>query len=1135
MGYNGRVKLEKKHSVLAAAVFVVGVMIFAVGFWSRVPAKPARAASGYTYYRAITVTSTASVASGTLTSFPMLVSSTLSTWEPVSDGGHIQNLATAPNGGQEPADLVFSTSTACTSPLNFETESYTSSTGALVDWVNVPTMQAGAVIYACYDNSSVTTDQSHPSSTWNSNYKLVYHMADNAATKTVLDSTANNFTGHANTTTANLATTSIFGGGFSFNGNDWITASTTGSLTAPYTIDGWFKPTDQNANSLGSRAPNDESFDMGNNGSNGFSADIGTGSSWLDTSVNCSGFHFYGSWFQVVFVVTSTYYNIYVNGVTPSVCGGNVSGTLAGTALLYDANHVMTFNADNQNGTNPPTELMAEQRLISTALTPQWILTEYNNKASPSTFYAVGSENGSSGGGGSATSTWIATANNSWSVPTNWSTGVVPGSTTSVLYSGSSTINSVIDTSTAIQGFTISSVYTGAITQSSSYTLSVASSGFSQAAGNFIGGTGAITVNGPFSLTGGAFTSTQGNLYLYGASTTFAGSAFNNNGGTVILGSTSTPANVSGTVMFYNLLLGDGSGTGNSTLVIATGTTLTVTGATTFAPASTEIYLSGGGSIVARGNILLSGTMSGTAPTSSFNLTLSGSSNQTINDQGHSNSSNPFYLPSLTINKSGGIALVSSTYLVVQSTTIAAGEFRIASNTVAQTFVATSTFAINSGAVVSDYAQASSTITFGSTVTNNGGVFFDGSGVGCLATPAPNYVILRSTVGGAQRTWSGTGKFIIRYANVQDQTSSVAIPVLNGTNNGNNGANWTFNTGAQPQLVQSATSTATSGSQSVTAAMPFWPRAGDLMVLAISVRNQSLGTPTDTAGNAYTLIASSTFGSDSLGLYYAKNVSSVQSPFSVTANGASPSGGNLISIAAFEYTGVAPSSTFNTDSSNYDLTGNATTLTSNVVTGQSVGQIFFGASSYVALTTLTSGSGWTAEAGITNNNTTQALYTEDITTTTALTSGATWTSAASTSYGDIVALFRAPFAANYVASGTVDSATFDTGVASGTQINSVIWQGSAPSTSGVGFQFAVSNSSSGPWSYSGPTGASSYFGYTLPGVSIGPNTPINLGSISNSYSSLNGYRYFRYRTTLFSDPSQTYAPTVTQVIVNWSP
>ena len=176
-------------------------------------------AASFSYYRSITVTSTVSIASGTNVNFPMLVSSTYSDWASSAHSGSIQNLVTAPNGGQEAADLVFATSTAnCTAGIymNFETETYNSSTGAIVDWVNVPSMSAGSVIYACYDATAVTTDQSHPSSTWNNNYVLVAHLPTPTSTLTAFDSTSN-----ANNGTITAATTTVgaIDGGASFNGS----------------------------------------------------------------------------------------------------------------------------------------------------------------------------------------------------------------------------------------------------------------------------------------------------------------------------------------------------------------------------------------------------------------------------------------------------------------------------------------------------------------------------------------------------------------------------------------------------------------------------------------------------------------------------------------------------------------------------------------------------------------------------------------------------------------------------------------------------------------------------------------------------------------------------------------------------
>lgn len=111
-------------------------------------------------------------------------------------------------------------------------------------------------------------------------------------------------------------------------------------------------------------------------------------------------------------------------------------------------------------------------------------------------------------------------------------------------------------------------------------------------------------------------------------------------------------------------------------------------------------------------------------------------------------------------------------------------------------------------------------------------------------------------------------------------------------------------------------------------------------------------------------------------------------------------------------------------------------------------------------------------------------------------------------------------------SGVLDSATFDTGIAQGAQFNSIMWQGSLPSsTTSVKLQLAVSNSSSGPWTFVGSDGtANSYY------TPNGPGASLLLG-----YTFHNNYRYFRYRASLFSDPAQKLSPRVDDVIVNWSP
>ena len=78
--------------------------------------------------------------------------------------------------------------------------------------------------------------------------------------------------------------------------------------------------------------------------------------------------------------------------------------------------------------------------------------------------------------------------------------------------------------------------------------------------------------------------------------------------------------------------------------------------------------------------------------------------------------------------------------------------------------------------------------------------------------------------------------------------------------------------------------------------------------------------------------------------------------------------------------------------------------------------------------------------------------------------------------------------------------------------------------------FAVSNSSSGPWSYVGSDGTSNT--YVTP---TGPNVSKNLVSTSNGYALFSGYRYFRYRVYLGASSGNTQSPIVNDVVVNWSP
>jgi len=113
---------------------------------------------------------------------------------------------------------------------------------------------------------------------------------------------------------------------------------------------------------------------------------------------------------------------------------------------------------------------------------------------------------------------------------------------------------------------------------------------------------------------------------------------------------------------------------------------------------------------------------------------------------------------------------------------------------------------------------------------------------------------------------------------------------------------------------------------------------------------------------------------------------------------------------------------------------------------------------------------------------------------------------------------------NYTSSGYLISSTFDTGVAAGAAFNNIMWKGEKPSDSYVRFQFASSNSTS-TWTFIGPNGTdATYYEASVSNVAI---------PITTFYH--NNHRYFRYKIYLYPTSDNTQGPTVTDVIIGYSP
>ena len=236
-----------------------------------------------------------------------------------------------------------------------------------------------------------------------------------------------------------------------------------------------------------------------------------------------------------------------------------------------------------------------------------------------------------------ATRTWTGLgANNNWNTAANWSGNAVPGVNDTAVFDGTSAkpadINVNVNLGGAAGGLIVAAAYTGSITQLPNVTLSVGTLGFSQAGGtfstggsgavtvngpltltggtftsagtgamtvngfsqsggSFVGGSGARTVNGAFSLTGGSFTSTSGTWTVTG-NFTQSGGTFDPNGGILRFAGGTATIDVAGSATYGDVTFAAGTKT------IAAGNTVIVTGLLTMAGSVVNL-----GTIAARGPI----------------------------------------------------------------------------------------------------------------------------------------------------------------------------------------------------------------------------------------------------------------------------------------------------------------------------------------------------------------------------------------------------------------------------------------------------------------------------------------------------------------------------------------------------
>jgi hypothetical protein len=323
------------------------------------------------------------------------------------------DIRTTANGGgvidAQGDDIVFTSDDGVTL-LEFEREDYDGTNGHYTAWVKIPLLSTtlNTSIYMYY-GGTVTTNQS-AATVW-SGYHGVWHLQNS----NFADSSPNTYAGTNNGTTTQA--TAIINEGRANNGTQWIEVSSSfPDITTNFSISGWVRT------SLNTKQGQRIFCDDRNN-SGGYALSIGDAAAGslrffsrgssnviLDTPNNTIASN---TWYYCVGVadITNGVKSIYVNGALAATGNFTGWGTDAGNSSM--AGEVAAGETGNRLQGD-----IDEVRVANTALSADWIATEYNNQSSPSTFYSISAE----------PRIWDGSSSQAWNTNQNWFANTKPGS-----------------------------------------------------------------------------------------------------------------------------------------------------------------------------------------------------------------------------------------------------------------------------------------------------------------------------------------------------------------------------------------------------------------------------------------------------------------------------------------------------------------------------------------------------------------------------------------------------------------------------------------------------------------------------------------------------------------------------------
>lgn len=348
------------------------------------------------YQKGFTVSIDQSVVAGNnnLYDFPFLIEITDNNLKHTSNGGTV----TSADG----YDIVFCNAVD-TSYLDFQLESYDGASGTVKAWVKIPTLysfqQTDVLMY--FGNSSVTTSQ-ESSDLWTNDYEAVWNFKDNQLS----DATAN---ANHGTDYGSASASGKIGYGRYFDGNnDYIEVPNSSSLNitgGELTLQAWVKatiPSNEDAPFLvKGTTMNQEQYMLG--------VDGGSTNNNINYRVTTTKDHYRydegqlqnDTWTHVTMVYENSgdvkkRLRLYVNGV--EVADERAQQNIASnTGSLRIGKRLGNDNRFFE-GT------LDELRVLSRALSENWIETEYNNQNNPTQHITFSLTYNSTGSGSSGSS-----------------------------------------------------------------------------------------------------------------------------------------------------------------------------------------------------------------------------------------------------------------------------------------------------------------------------------------------------------------------------------------------------------------------------------------------------------------------------------------------------------------------------------------------------------------------------------------------------------------------------------------------------------------------------------------------------------------------------------------------------------